>query len=123
MSNNPIESLFQETLSEEFREELKAVIRTVVREELKSSPHLCRFDVTDKDAASLGVFSTMVKSIGDGDLEKGMFIVIEDLRYIGKQIKQSEKVRTAITYIALTSIVGGIMTSIWFGLKALIGRH
>jgi hypothetical protein len=102
-------------------QELTTLIRAVVREELAKYNHECRFSVSDEDAKEFGHFIGMMIDVGDGRMGKGIEVIRENHKWLAAQRDRGNTLSTAIFVMLVTTLAGGLLTALWYGLKALIG--
>ena len=96
------------------------IIRQAIREELAAHEHRCRFDMSDTDAREMGEYMRMLSLVGDGSIPKGIEVIRDNHRWLKTQRDRGDKLSAAAAAIVVTTAVGGILTAIWLGLKALI---
>lgn len=105
-----------------FQEELEAVVRKVVKEELDNYEHKCRFDIDDNDAKQFGHFIGMVEDMGDGKIGSGIEIMRDNHQWLSKQRQRGDKLSGVIMLVIVSSVVGGLLVAVWEGIKGMVGR-
>ena len=106
--------------------ELTEIIRTVVKEEVKSATdnlqHTCRLDITDEEAHELPHFYRMIGDIGDGETAKGLKLMRENHEWMAGQRKLGQKISSAFITVLIASAVSAIGYAIWAGIKSLVAK-
>lgn len=107
---------------DKWQEEIVKLIRLVVREELNSYEHTCRFSVDDDDVKEFGHFMGMMQDVGEGRIGKGVDVIRENHKWMAKQRERSDKLSAAFFIVIVTTITGGMLAALWHGIKLLIGK-
>ena len=103
-------------------QEVREILRQVVREELANLEHPCRFNVTKEEAHELGHFTGMLKDLGDGRFAGGIEAMRENHKWMLAQRRRGQKLSTAFLIIVMTSAAGGLFAALWLGIKALLTK-
>ena len=114
--------LLLQSLTPEWRNELTNLVQLVVREEMGSIVHGCRFNITDDEALEVTHAMRSIKSMGKGDLAEGIQVSIDNHRWMKAQRERSEKISSAFVFVLITSIASGLCLAIWHGFKTLVGK-
>ncbi len=101
---------------------LTQLIRTVVREEISNHNHDCRFDCEDQDVKEFGKFMGVIQVLGDGKMGNGVEVIRENHKWLYKQRERSDKLASAFVFVLMTTLLTGVTTAIWLGIKSLLGR-
>jgi len=100
--------------------EVPAIVRKEVSEHLKENPHTCRFHLDDKDASEINHGLGVLSALGEGKISKGIEVIRDNHKWMKTQRERSQAVGTAFLIVLATSMVGGVLTAIWWGVKAKI---
>jgi hypothetical protein len=103
----------------EWRDEIRSLIREVVRDEMRSFKHQCRFQISEEEARDLGGYIHMMTALGDGEVSKGIDVIRDNHRWLKLQRDRSDRLSLAILIFVATTIAGGALTALWLGLKQL----
>jgi len=79
----------------------------------------CRFPVSDDQAKEASHIFGMVTDVGDGDLSKGVEEMRKNHNYVKKLRDKGDKFSTYFFMIIIAALTGGVLKSIWEGLKSL----
>ena len=118
-SERPLPTFLQQ-IGEDWKRELKQLIKDVVREELEHVKHKCRFDITDKDVKEFGHYIGMVTDMGNGRLGGGIEVMRDNHKWMKKQRERGDKLSTAFIVVITSSVVAGTLGAIWLGFKHMI---
>ena len=77
-------------------------------------------DTQSKMATFMGHFIGMAEDLGDGDRAKGIEIMREDMRFIGRIRKRGEKIGGAVILSIVIGITGAIIGLIGLGAKVAV---
>lgn len=102
-------------------EELKQLIKSTIREELKRN-HTCHFNVTPQDAAEFGHLTGMVKDIGGGGFSKGIEAIRENHKWTISIRQSSSRIGSAAVYIFISALLTGVLLAVWQGFKHMVGK-
>lgn len=98
------------------QKELTELIRLVVREELASYEHECRFNADDTDVKEFGHFMCMMQDLGNGRLGRGVEVIRDNHKWMHKQRERSDKLSAAFFIVIITTITGGMLVALWQGI-------
>jgi len=80
----------------------------------------CRFPISDEYAVETAHLYGMMADLGSGDLSKGVEEARKNHSYVAKIREKSDKFSTYFFMLLVAALTGGILKTVWEGLKSLV---
>lgn len=100
----------------------KKVIKEIVQEELKNIGHKCRFGISDKEIKDAEIAIRTIASLGNGNVGKGIELMRDNHKWLYKQRQLSDKVSTAFVLIIVSTLLTGVITAMYAGIRSILGK-
>lgn len=107
----------------EINEELKNELAKIVGEAVKAQFSESRMSsqvIPPQRIQGISEFMHMLSSLGGGDISEGVEAIKQNNLWLLKQRERSEKINTFIFFLTVSTIIGGVLTSIWAGIKVMV---
>ena len=108
------------TMTDEFKEELKIIIKDVVKEELDAHGHQCSLNLDTSEIKQINHAVGMMTDLGDGELRKGIELIRENHQYLAKQRMRNDRLHNVVYFTILTVVISGFARMAWVGFVELM---
>lgn len=103
-----------------WKAEIKAIIREVVKDEIRQSHLTCPLDLTETDARQIESIAKIYSRIGNGEIEDGLYIIQENHRWLKKQRELGNKISGAFIVAVITVFTSSLCFTLWQGFKSVV---
>lgn len=103
------------------RDELVDIINTAVDSAMKNYQHPCRFGMDAEDAKQIDQYFKEIKEVGDGELAKGLKVVMHNHMWLKETREKSNKIVNSFVITVTGAIALALVYTIWEGFKHKLG--